>query len=147
MEILVSERHTKKIEELNERAKANAGNAVKTPTVCVCSGLGWVTGLFPVGDPNFCKAFPCVCKSNKTDYSKYLWEVSGLGETTFQRFNNYELRTDESKVAKDSAFSWASGEKSPWRVMLGNVGVGKTQLAKASVSWAMGSKEMVSSMT
>ena len=147
VDILVSERHTKNIRDLNERAKANAGKAFKTPTVCVCSGLGWVTGLFPVGDPNFGRAFPCVCKSNKTDYSKYLWEVSGLGETTFQRFNNYELRTDECKVAKDSAFDWASGDKSPWMIMLGNVGVGKTHLAKASVSWIIGRKEMVVYMT
>lgn len=147
VDILVSERHTKNIRDLNERAKANAGKGFKTPTVCVCSGLGWVTGLYPVGDPNFGRAFPCVCKSNKTDYSKYLWEVSNLGETTFQRFNNYELRNDECKVAKDSAFSWASGDKSPWMVMLGNVGVGKTHLAKASVSWIIGRKEMVVYMT
>ena len=34
--------------------------------VCpICGGLGAVVADVPVGDPNFGKAFPCVCQADK----------------------------------------------------------------------------------
>jgi len=147
VDIEVAKRHRENLHALSEKARDNANKPFITPTVCICGGMGWISGLYPVGDKNFGKAFPCVCKVNETDYSKYLWEVSTLSDSTFQRFKNYEIRNNECKIAKESTFTWASGENSPWMVMLGNVGVGKTHLAKASVSWIIGRSEMVVYMT
>ena len=143
----VQKRELKKMKDSQEQAKENAGKGFRTPTKCICGGTGWIGGLFPVGDKNFGKAFPCHCRLNQERYDEYLWSVAGISESTFQRFKNYEVRNDECKIAKDSAFTWASGDKSPWLMMLGNPGVGKTHLAKSAVSWIIGRKEMVAYTT
>lgn len=139
----VDKRQKKYADKQNEIRLKNIDKKLAGSKKCICSGTGWLGALFPLEHPDFGRLEPCICTLNRSRYNEYLWEVAGLPESSLYRFNNYIERNKECKMARDTTKKWASGTDKPWFVLLGNVGTGKTHLAKASVNWIIGRQEMV----
>ncbi|MCC7209937.1 MAG: hypothetical protein IT323_21725, partial [Anaerolineae bacterium] len=69
---------------------ARASNGEVCP---ICGGLGLVTRPVPVGDPDFGKAFPCVCQADSLRAREIarLRTVGNLEAYTAKTFNAFEI--------------------------------------------------------
>ena len=139
----VNKREQQFTDKQNKLRLDNTDKRLMGTKKCICSGTGWLRDSFPIRHPDFGKVEPCVCTLNRSRYSEYLWEVAGIPETSLYRFNNYVERNKECELARKVTKKWASGTDKPWLILLGNVGTGKTHLAKASVNWIIGRQDMV----
>src|SRR5258706_5609103 len=69
-------------------------NSVSQPEVCqICGGFGLVTRDVPVDDPDFGKAFPCVCQADKIKArrAESLRKLSNLGAFADKTFASFEV--------------------------------------------------------
>jgi DNA replication protein DnaC len=154
-----------------DRVATTGGNGV---AVCeICGGLGLITLDVPVGHPEFGKAFPCVCQTEKVKTRKatQLRTISNLDmyvEKTFAAFQiDYSLLTDDDAYLRD-IFANSDGtshglteaqrreintaaeralhyaeEPQGWLLLQGTYGIGKTHLAAAIGNWRLDKGEAV----
>lgn len=122
---------------------------LRSPKECLCDGSGWMLGHFAVGHPDFGKVVACVCLMKKTagKYRDWLWEQSGLERTDplLPGFSGYrETKFPQAGELKTAAIAWAQGTaKTQWLVLSGDMGTGKTHLAKAAAVALLGREEQV----
>src|SRR5260221_685513 len=130
-------------------------------TVCpICDGMGIVGVDVPVGHPDFGKAFPCVCQTDKikTRRTTRLRNVSNLDAFAEKTFASFEV--DQRLLSEDQAFLQEAcatldkgigltdaqrgqinraaelalryaEEPEGWLLLQGSYGTGKTHLAAA----------------
>ena len=121
---------------------STADHAVQTPEVCpICGGVGFLRRDLPVGDPNFGKLVPCVCKQNESNQAaRYrLYQLSNLEAFKTMSFASFSVQgrlglADEQIRSLQYAFSQAqqfAGNPHGWLLMMGSYGCGKTHLAAA----------------
>ena len=119
---------------------------------CQCDGALWISPTiggkpFAVGHPDFGKLIPCSCYAAEIAGRKqeYLWNISGLkyddNITSFDDFK--EDLSPDAKHARDSVIDWISDESSPWLIIIGSPGLGKTHLAKAAAANLIASNKSV----
>src|SRR5258708_37163179 len=92
-------------------------SSVTQPEVCqICGGYGLVTRDVPVEDPDFGKAFLCICQADKIKArrAESLRKLSNLGafaDKTFATFEvEYSLLSDEQDFMP-RAFAPVSGAR------------------------------------
>jgi DNA replication protein DnaC len=121
---------------------STADHAAQTPEVCpICEGVGFLRRDLPVGDPNFGKLVPCVCKQNESNQvARYrLYQLSNLEAFKTMSFASFSVQgrlglADEQIRSLQYAFSQAqqfAGNPHGWLLMMGSYGCGKTHLAAA----------------
>ncbi len=109
--------------------------------VCpICGGLGFVTKDVRVGDPDFGKAFVCVCRqeASATRKSNHLRNISNLEHHRHLSFDTFAtaseslnaMQTVILRTSIDAAYRFAN-EPEGWLFFLGGYGCGKTHLAAA----------------
>jgi DNA replication protein DnaC len=113
------------------------------PDCPTCGGVGWLRRPVEVGDPDFGRAFPCVCIEEKVA-ARRLAAVRGVSDLaaiermTFRTFhvdapgNGADAR--RSLVAAWDAAGAFADEPRGWLVLHGSYGCGKTHLAAAIVN-------------
>ena len=99
---------------------------------------GWLTLEATVGDPNFGRAVPCVCRQQREEDRPRLVKYSNLGSLTRFTFETVApdrcTRLAGSLDSYQRAYATAldfSNEPDGWLVILGPHGSGKTMLAAA----------------
>lgn len=98
-----------------------------------CKDKGFRRVDVPVGDPQFGKAFPCVCKikeQKQRQKSRLLAESRILTMKRYRNatFENFDLTPKGVKDAYQRAFRYAT-KPNGWLVFSGGVGCGKTYLS------------------
>ncbi len=113
-----------------------------------CNGMGLVTRDVPVNHPDFGKAFPCVCQTEKMDQRREnrLRKISNMDAYARFRFDNFHINihdfppnqmkplTDAQESNLVSSFEIASEfaqQLEGWILFHGAYGCGKTHLAAA----------------
>ena len=115
--------------------------------VCpICGGKGLIVYDVPVGDPDFGKAYPCPCQTERLlrEKADELRRLSGLEGLTAKTFASFDcLRAGLSakqhsslKIAYESAQTFAREPKG-WLLLTGDYGCGKTHLAAAIANEAL----------
>ena len=98
-----------------------------------CGGRGWLAFNAPVGDPNFGRTAPCVCRQKDAVRPRLLKysNMGSLARFTFEEVDSKSLgRFDNFNQAYAAALDFAEDPAS-WLVLLGPHGCGKTLLAAA----------------
>ena len=142
-----------------------------------CGGIGYITRDVPVGDPDFGKAFPCVCQASKRKQIKQtrlrtMGNLDAYADRTFSNFQiDYSRLTPEEQyykqifasidahrltgldeqhlkqinAAAELAFRYASDEYTvtPWLLLKGSYGTGKTHLAAAIANYRLANGDPV----
>src|SRR5258708_4480267 len=142
-------------------------NSVSQPEVCqTCGGYGLVTRDVPVDDPDFGKAFPCICQADKIKARRAqglrkLRKLSAFSDKTFATFEvEYSLLSDDQdfmrrafapvsdsrsfteeqkryvNIAADRAYHYAE-MPTGWLLLRGTYGTGKTHLAAAIANYRL----------
>src|SRR5258708_8487822 len=142
-------------------------SSVTQPEVCqICGGYGLVTRDVPVDDPDFGKAFLCICQADKIKArrAESLRKVSNLGALSDKTFATFEVEysllsddqdfmrrafapvsdgrsfTEEQKrylnIAADRAYHYAE-MPTGWLLLRGTYGTGKTHLAAAIANYRL----------
>ena len=120
----------------------NKDELFATPKLCICDGSGWISSFVPTTHINFGRVVPCSCLANKNNLREYLWKLSGIDQGMAHTFASYNRRNKECGTALDLAVKWSGGEDKKWLLLLGNVGTGKSHLARASAFAIIGRNEM-----
>lgn len=121
---------------------STADKATQPPEVCpICGGVGFLRRDLPVGDPNFGKLVPCVCKQNETNQSarSRLYQLSNLEAFKAMSLSSFSVQgrlglADEQIRSLQYALSQAqqfAGNPRGWLLLMGSYGCGKTHLAAA----------------
>lgn len=118
-----------------------------SPSLCICNGNGWISSFVPTGYEDFGKVKPCICQLNKDKFRDYLWNNSGIDKGLAQTFTSYKKRNKECEIALNLSIKWSGGEDKKWLLVLGNVGTGKTHLARASAFAVISRNEMAHYVT
>src|SRR5579859_2780366 len=144
------------LQEIAQRHPAptvNSGNLPTEPPApdCpICGDLGFVTHDVPVGHPDFGKAFPCRCQTEKrhAQHEQRIRNLSALGafsDKTFENFNPTRADlTPEQNANLRSAYEIAARfAESPegWLLFSGPYGSGKTHLAAAIANFRVSGYE------
>lgn len=114
---------------------------IDAEAICpICDDMGYVTHNVPVGHPDFGKAFPCTCQSDKIADRKatLLRKISNLSAYEHLHFDNFNveiqsLTADQQtnlRFGAEMAFRFAE-KPSGWLLFQGGYGCGKTHLAAA----------------
>lgn len=104
------------------------------PPVCaVCAGTGWLRRAVPFGAPDWGTVVACECtlQQSQAELSRRLPPAQRA--MTFCNFQPYSLSQKEAMALALELASAAPGFSS--LLLIGRVGVGKTHLAAAAVSW------------
>src|SRR5450432_233232 len=142
-------------------------NTIGQPEVCqICGGLGYVTRDVPIDDPDFGKAFPCICQADriKARRAENLRKLSNLGAFADKTFATFQVEysilrddqgfmrgvcapvsegrgfTDEQQhiVSSAAELAYRYAEKPEgWLLLQGAYGTGKTHLAAAIANYRL----------
>ena len=121
---------------------STADDSTPSPEVCpICGGLGFLRRDLPIGDPNFGKLVPCICKQNETNQAARfrLYQLSNLEAFKSMSFSSFSVQgrlglADEQIRSLQYALSQAqqfAGNPRGWLLLMGSYGCGKTHLAAA----------------
>lgn len=121
---------------------STADNTTQPAEVCpICGGVGFLRRELPVGDPNFGKLVPCICKQNETNQAaRYrLYQLSNLEAFKTLSFTSFSVQgrlglADEQIRSLQYALSQAqqfAANPRGWLLLMGSYGCGKTHLAAA----------------
>jgi DNA replication protein DnaC len=121
---------------------STADDSAHSPEVCpICGGVGFLRRELPVGDPNFGKLVPCICKQNESNQvaRNKLYQLSNLEAFKTMSFSSFSVQgrlglADEQIRSLQYALSQAqqfAGNPRGWLLMMGSYGCGKTHLAAA----------------
>lgn len=107
----------------------------------ICGGVGFLRRDLPVGDPNFGKLVPCICRQNETNQAaRYrLYQLSNLEAFKTMSFASFSVQgrlglADEQIRSLQYALSQAqqfAASPRGWLLLMGSYGCGKTHLAAA----------------
>jgi DNA replication protein DnaC len=121
---------------------STAETSAQPTEVCpICGGVGFLRRDLPVGDPNFGKLVPCICRQNETNQAaRYrLYQLSNLEAFRTMSFASFSVqgrlgRADEQIRSLQYALSQAqqfAANPRGWLLLMGSYGCGKTHLAAA----------------
>ncbi len=112
---------------------------IDAEAICpICDDMGYVTRNVPVGHPDFGKAFPCSCQSDKIAERKasLLRKVSNLSAYEHLHFDNFNVEIQsltpdqQTNLRFGAEMAYRFAEKpSGWLLFQGGYGCGKTHLA------------------
>jgi DNA replication protein DnaC len=159
--------------EMNATTNGATKDADTNNEVCpICAGMGYVTKNVPLGDPDFGKAFPCVCQADKikTRKSEKLRTLSNIGAYLSKTFATFQIDfrlLDESNAylrdictdskgdrglteaqrravitAVERSIQFAA-EPEGWMLFQGTYGTGKTHLAAAIANYRLEQQQSV----
>src|SRR5579864_2923712 len=144
------------LHEIAKKHSAPTGNSTPTsvparpePACSICDDLGYVTHKVPVGHPDFGKAFPCRCQTEKlrTQRESRIRALSALGifsDKTFEVFKTdrpglTEAQQERLRNAYELAGRYATRQlEHPWLLLTGPYGSRKTHLAAAIANYWVG---------
>lgn len=116
-------------------------SAQPTEVCPICGGVGFLRRDLPVGDPNFGKLVPCICRQNETTQAaRYrLYQLSNLEAFKTMSFASFSVQgrlglADEQIRSLQYALSQAqqfAANPRGWLLLMGSYGCGKTHLAAA----------------
>jgi DNA replication protein DnaC len=121
---------------------STAETSAQPTEVCpICGGVGFLRRDLPVGDPNFGKLVPCICRQNETTQAaRYrLYQLSNLEAFRTMSFASFSVQgrlglADEQIRSLQYALSQAqqfAANPRGWLLLMGSYGCGKTHLAAA----------------
>jgi DNA replication protein DnaC len=121
---------------------STAETSAQPTEVCpICGGVGFLRRDLPVGDPNFGKLVPCICRQNETTQAaRYrLYQLSNLEAFKTMSFASFSVQgrlglADEQIRSLQYALSQAqqfAANPRGWLLLMGSYGCGKTHLAAA----------------
>jgi DNA replication protein DnaC len=121
---------------------STAETSAQPTEVCpICGGVGFLRRDLPVGDPNFGKLVPCICRQNETNQAaRYrLYQLSNLEAFRTMSFASFSVQgrlglADEQIRSLQYALSQAqqfAANPRGWLLLMGSYGCGKTHLAAA----------------
>lgn len=121
---------------------STTNGADKPAEVCpICGGVGYLRRDLPVGDPNFGKLVPCICRQNETNLAaRYrLYQLSNLEAFKTMSFSAFSVQgrlglADEQIRSLQYALSQSqqfAAKPRGWLLLMGSYGCGKTHLAAA----------------
>jgi DNA replication protein DnaC len=121
---------------------STAETSAQPTEVCpICGGVGFLRRDLPVGDPNFGKLVPCICRQNETNQAaRYrLYQLSNLEAFKTMSFASFSVQgrlglADEQIRSLQYALSQAqqfAANPRGWLLLMGSYGCGKTHLAAA----------------
>jgi len=115
--------------ELGKQAEPEA-----VPLVCPrCKGAGWVRLDLPVGTADFGKIVECQCGIVAARRSNIYRAASRIPE----EYANLDLSTYPDRRIASDVLDWWHEQPSPWLILAGDLGVGKTGLAIGLIKKAL----------
>ncbi|MEL7589706.1 MAG: ATP-binding protein [Anaerolineaceae bacterium] len=121
---------------------STADTTAQSTEVCpICGGVGFLRRDLPIGDPDFGKLVPCICRQNETNQAaRYrLYQLSNLEAFKTMSFASFSVQgrlglADEQIRSLQYALSQAqqfAANPHGWLLLMGSYGCGKTHLAAA----------------
>jgi DNA replication protein DnaC len=101
------------------------------PACPICKDFGFVRRDVPLGDPDFGRAIPCVCRAGDVrDRLRRRSQIGALGDRTFDNFLAVGRGHRNLASALDRCRTYAEAPQY-WLLLCGPPGCGKTHLAAA----------------
>lgn len=120
--------------------RPQTGRTSESYNCSICKDIGYVSRGAMLGDPDFGKVYPCVCKSDeiaarRLNRLQRLSNLSGLHERTFAQFNPQpgHLSPEQSHSLRNAfeTCKYFAQDPDGWLLLTGTYGCGKTHLAAA----------------
>ena len=97
---------------------------------CSCEGLKWIAPPFDITHSDFGKLVQCSCAKNIENKKDSLHMFSNLPKG--KSFENFKVSFNpKTQYALDRSIRWSDGKSTPFMLLYGATGVGKTHLAVA----------------
>lgn len=137
---------------MSDRSELAEAYSLMHPIHCICFGKGYYRVNFPLSDPLYGCAIPCICRKDAMEKLRAarLIKKSGITPLEFDRWDfsqfipsdcmflteNYEPVLLQVQVVKNACERYAQNPKY-WLILQGNSGSGKTHLAFAIAKRAL----------